>query len=123
MKTTAMSEEKTEGKQSPAIVMWDNGGMSVMIPKKRSPGYLKTPLYHNYVETIARIEEDESTEACGLDGYLEFRFPYETDATKMQGITKRIMSRLAEHYRFKDWREDKAEFWRIQDHQHPNQRP
>lgn len=95
-----------------AIFMWDNSGLCIAIPKKRGKGYLKTPLYHNYVEAISDIEFSESTVLCGIDGYLQIEYGH-IDPDKRAAIGNRVMPLLAAHYKFKEWREDREEFWKI----------
>ena len=92
--------------------MWDLGGLAVLIPKKNGKGYLKTPLYHNYVKALSDIESDECVNLCGLDGYLHLDYGY-TDTARREAIEARVMPRLAAHYGFTTWKEDSVTFWEI----------
>ena len=38
--------------------MWDNGGLNVLIPKRRGTGYLKCPLGHHVVKALSDVESD-----------------------------------------------------------------
>lgn len=101
------------GSALPALVMWDLSGLSVVVPNRRGTAYLKTPMYHNYVEAIADIENDEHlTDICGLDGWLCLPYGY-VSKDEQPKIMERVMPRLAAHYGFKEWREDPAAFWAV----------
>lgn len=95
---------------SEAVFIWDMSGLLVLIPKRRGSGYLKSPLYHNYVPELNRIECDERVDMCGLDGYLQLEYGY-IDHDERQAIVDRVLPRLAAHYGFTTWREDETAFW------------
>lgn len=92
--------------------MWDNGGLSVAIPKRRGGGYLKVPYGHHPNKVLSDIETDEHCDMCGLDGYLtlEYRNPNTMDR---EAAVARVLPKLAKHFGFTTWREDNAAFWKV----------
>lgn len=54
-----------------AIYIFNQSGLCVLIPKQRSAGFLKTPLYTGaYPDAIEAIADTEGVDIAGLDGYL-----------------------------------------------------
>lgn len=94
----------------PAIYIWDNGGLSILVPKRRGMGYLKTPYWHKHVDALSDIEEIERVTLSGLDGCLSFDYGY-VELGKRQPIIDRVMPKLSAYYGFTEWREDAAAFW------------
>ena len=93
-------------------MMWNMSGLSVLIPKRRGSGFLKCPLGHHHVPELAKIEYDEAIDLCGLEGYLHLDYRFREEDERRE-IEARVMPRLAAHYGFSAWREDRDEFWRV----------
>ena len=93
-----------------AIYIWDMGGLNVLIPKRRGQGFLRCPLGHHRVNALASIEEDERIDLCGLEVYLSLDYGILLDEAR-DAIITRVMPRLACHYGFTSWVEDREKFW------------
>ncbi len=88
-----------------ALYLWNGSGLNVLVPKKRGKGYLKVPFGHHPVPALSDIEVSESVDMDGLDGMLTLQYGYTYPDSKRQAIVDRVMPRLAEVFKFKEWEE------------------
>lgn len=98
--------------QAIALYMWDGSGLNVLIPKRRDAGYLRVPYGHHAIKGLDDIGAALGVDLCGLDGYLCLEYGH-TSRESQAAIAARALPMLAAHYRFAEWREDKAAFWAV----------
>lgn len=83
------------------LYCWVAGQFSVLVPKKRGEGYLKTPYGHHHIQELTFIANKLHCDVCGLDGALDFEVSgaiYHGPENGRDAFAKEIMPMLEAYY-------------------------
>lgn len=100
------------GERKVAIVMYQNGVVSILIPKRRGRGYVRTPYYHSLDRGIEAIESIADYDKCGLDGSLDIEGVGYLFGEEVDEFLAEIMPDICAYYGC-DWLHDPSAFWRL----------
>lgn len=98
------------------LYCWVAGQFSVLVPKKKGSGYLKSPYGHHYIEELTAIADKMRCDVWGLDGALDFRvssalfYGKENERREFAG---KLMPMLEHYYGLPSREIGGAEFWRL----------
>ncbi len=94
------------------LYCWVTNGLSVLIPKKRGEGFLRSPYGHHYDSALGHIAYAAGVDVVGLDGSLDFDFraAYVNHEQRAAAIAK-VIPALEKHYGMTSREVDADEFW------------
>lgn len=95
---------------------WVYYNFSVLVPKKRGIGYLKSPYGHHHIERLSEIGHQVGCDICGLDGSLDFEVPsrlYCSMGDEKTEFEQRLMPLLEKYYGFSSEPIDIQAYWDI----------
>lgn len=98
------------------LYSWVSGQFSVLVPKKRGAGFLKTPYGHHHNLELSRVESMAGCDLWGLDGSLDFQV---SGAILYGGrvgqlaFSSKVMPMLEQYYGFPSKEIEPAEYWRL----------
>lgn len=85
--------------------------VSILVPKRRGEGFLKSPLGHHH-DRVSQIAHEIELDIYGLDGALEVQTG-SLHGKDTEALLERIMPPLCQHYQM-DFRViARAEFWKL----------
>lgn len=90
-----------DGKINYSVGLYD---IMVLLPKKKSQGFLKSPVYHNQ-NKISRFITELGYDCCDLDGYLSIQTGFTLNVD-----CKKIITEISKFYGFENHRVDFFEF-------------
>ncbi len=98
----------------PLLYAWVGLGLSVLVPKKRGPGFLRTPYGHHDDPGLNAIAGLAGCDIFGLDGSLDFQVGahiYHGGPGARAEFVGRVMPALEKLYEASSYEINLSQFW------------
>lgn len=98
------------------LYSWVSGQFSVLVPKKRGTGFLKTPYGHHHNIELSRIESNAGCDLWGLDGSLDFQVSgaiFHGGRDGQLAFSGKVMPLLEQYYGVSSREVGPSDFWRL----------